>query len=564
MAKNKKEEKVLTPEERREENKVKAILQRRDHFYQSAQGRRNTWRECWKMYMSWIDTTKNPYLANLFIPKTHEAVELLAAFLSGPNQSIRAEAEGREDTPKAKLSGKYLEWLWRKVIKARDKISVWIKQAILFGNGVIKVGWDADLQQPFIEVVNITDVLFAYYTRNIQESVVIHRIVKPIADVKKDERYNNNRSQVIPVSDLQKEDKEARFGSYDDTVDTTSSKDETELFEEWNPFTNKVTTIAPTALGYKVLREIPRPYKNADDEEFQPFVKVSLKTNPLPNRAYDIGTVEPTIKLQKAFNDMVNEVFDNVSLINQKGWVKRRGAQVTPMDLVRRPGFIVEVDDINRDLRSEDVSDIKQSALEVIKLLDAEFQQASMVVNLLKGIPGADTATEASIGQQNVQTLLDGVDLNIKEALSELGGMILDITLQYADEGVSVKFFENDERVDIVEFKPEEIKGKYDIKISADRPTIVSGAVKQKQMLDLLAIVSKDANTLAKYPDLPTKIYKRWLENGGEGDVDYFFEEAKTKSSPPAEGETPGLPRGAGLTPESIQRSITNIPQPRV
>lgn len=356
------------------------------------------------------------------------------------------------------------------------------------------------------------------------------------------------------------DDTGSNLESYDESLKQISDEDSTILLERWT--LDRVVTVAPTGQGYRIIRNEPNRYryktKKGKNKNFIPFVKVRLKNNPLVNRAYDIGAIEPTINIQKAFNAMVNEVFDNVSLINNKGWVKRRGANISPMDMVRRPGFIIEVDDVNADIRSEEVSDIKQSALEMIQFLDAEFQQASMVVNLLKGIPGASTATEAAIGDQNVQTLLDRVDSNIKIALSELGQMILAISLDNYDENHVVKMLDRDDEVQLAEFNTKEIDGFYDIRVSPDRPSNVSAAVKQKQMLDFAGIVSRDANTLQQYPDLMTKIYKRWLENGGEGDVDYFFQKAEQAQIPPLEG-VPGLPGGIGqtMTPGGTAAGLT-------
>ncbi len=520
MAKNKKEEKKDVSLDA-DTQLINQILNEREYFLNASAGKRTVWNECWKMYVSWIDTTINPFLANLFIPKTHEAVEMLSAFLMGSNQTIKAEAEGKEDTNKALVVSKYLDFVWRKTLKIKSKLATWIKQAILFGNGVMKVGW-AD-GKPWVEVIPLSDVYFDYYLQNIQDSTVIHRVFKKVEDVKSDENYNEERKNVISSSEYDRDETHTKFATYDDTVLTQASDDTVEIFERWT--LKEVITIAPTASGYKIIKREDNTYKDADGNPFIPFVKVRLKNNPLPNRGYDYGAIEPTIKIQKAFNDLMNEFFDNVSLINHKMWIKRQGANINPMDLVRRPGGVITVSDINNDLKTEEVSDVKPSILQALTMLDNEFQQASMVINLLKGIPGSETATEASIGQQNVQTMLDMIDQNIKEALSELGQMILDITLQHIDEKITIKIFDNEKSVSFMEFDPSEIEGKYDISIFADRASATSRVVRQKQLLDFLNIISRDQMTMQKYPELSKKIYSKWLEEAGIQDADFFFEE---------------------------------------
>ena len=533
-------------------------------YLNCSKSRRQKWTDVWKMYLSIIDDQQNPYLSNLFIPKTHEAVELLAAHLTGSNQSIRADGEGKDDTKKAAIVAPFLSFLWRKVLNANDSVVTFVKQAILFGNGIMLVGWDAENEDPFMEPLNIEDVFFSYYHRNIQDSPsIIRRIVKKIDDVRNDDRYDECRKSVVGPGSM--DDTGSNLEGYDESLKQIGDEDSTILLERHT--LDQIITVAPTAQGYRVIRKEANPnkYKSKDGKgrPFMPFVKVRLKNNPLVNRGYDIGAIEPTINIQKAFNSMVNEIFDNVSLINQKGWIIRRGANITPVDMVRRPGFQIEVDDINSDIRSEEVSDIKQSAMEMLKILDAEFQQASMVVNLLKGIPGASTATEAQIGDQNVQTLLDRVDANIKVALSEAGQMILAIALNNYDKSHSVKMLDRDDEVKIAEFNTSEIDGFYDIRVSPERPNNISAAVKQKQMLDFAAIVSRDMTTMQQYPDLMTKIYKRWLENGGEGDVDYFFQKSAAPmplpAGAPAAGGTPSG-TATGLTPQAVAQGAVVPP----
>jgi hypothetical protein len=541
----------------------------RKYYQECSSSRRSKWVECYEAYMSLLDETKNPFLSNLFIPKTHEAVELLSAFLAGPNQSIQCEAEGVDDTAKARVAEKLLEFQWRKVLGARQKIVTWIKQMLCFGDGVMKVGWDISKNRgeggvPFMAPVSLPDIYMDYFSPTFQSSPsVIHRIVKNLEDIKSDKRYNDGRNHIIPIGAGREEEELTQFSQFDDTVISESKEaPKGELLERWT--LKRVVTTGNTVAGTQVLRNIPNPYG------FIPFVKVRCKASPLPNRAYDIGGIEPTLKLNKAFNDMVNEVFDNVSLINNKQWFKRRGAKINPMDLVRRPGGVITVDDINTDLKAEEIGDIKPSALEMLKILDNEFQQASMVVNLLKGVPGAEFATEAVIGQQNVQTLLDQVDGNIKDALSELGQMILALNLKFLSKKQLLKITDNEKESVFLEFDPKEIDGKYDVRISADRSAIMSKAVRQKQFVDFLNITGRDESLLQQYPDFRVKLYKKWLEEAGFGDVDSFFEKPKEV---PAAGAAPGMvgpgaPRlpapGQQLTPEAIRQALMASAMPRL
>lgn len=523
----------FTADESIEKTEVDDILLHRDQYSTQRQSKVKEWIESFKMYMSWVDTTANPFMSNLFIPKVHEAVEILSAWLIGKNQSINASPENTGDTQKAQVAEKWLDFLWRKVIKARLKILTWIKQGIIFGNGILKVGYDSEKKVPWMNTTAIEDVYFDFFMADIQDSpYIIHELRKGIDSVinnksfnKKDSEGNFIRESVVEGgSDTLHENADVKFSAYDNALITSESRGKVPIMEAWKLSTNEIITIAPTSLGWRILKKVPNSNKWSDGTFFRPFIKLRFKVSPLPNRAYDTSAIFPTVKIQKAFNDLMNEYFDNVVLVNNKMWIKRRGARISPMELVRRPGGVINVGNINKDIKSEEVSDIKNSIVEMLNRLDAEFQQASMVVNLLKGVGGgADFAIEVEKGQQSFQTLLDMIDENIGEALSEAGSMILAISAKHMKEMQTVKLYENESELGLLDFKPSDISGKYDVKVTPDRSAGTSKIVRQKQLIDFLKIVGADQTTVARYPDLPKKIYEKWLEEAGFADINFFF-----------------------------------------
>jgi len=548
------------------------ILSEVDEYQEASSSKRSMWVECYRHYMSFLKSAENPFLANMFIPKTHEAVELLAAFLAGSNQTVDAEPEGKNDTEKAIIIRRWLEFIWRKVIKARNKVVVWIKQSLIFSNGIMKVWWDPDKNAPGMEVISLPDVYFEFYQSDIQDSYsVIHRVVRNIEDVKNDDRYNEKRKSVIADNEDIEDESETKFTPYDKSIKEDAKTQETqkvELYERWCKSEDVIATIAPTAMGYEILKKETfkeKGYVDSDGNKFYGFIKMRTKQSPLPNRAYDIGQIEPTLKLQSAFNDMINEVFDNVSLINNKMWVKRKGSGIMPVHLVRRPGGVITAKDVNQDIRELETSDIKQSALETLNILDKEFQMASMMFNLLSAMDGGGTtATEAAIGQQNALTLLEMVDDNVKEAMSDLGQMLVELMLKNTTGKQSIKLFDNDSLFGFLDFDVKEVDGKYDIKISADREVPGGSMVKRKQLLDLLNLISRDEELAMQYPNLKAKVIKEWMKEGGTSDVDYFFEEDKKESAgeglinfkKPRGGKSIGLvtpSRREGLSPGAIQ-----------
>src|SRR3990167_415024 len=569
MARRKKEKEVPIEEFDSDRELVEGLIAEKEYYLESSLSIRNNWTEYFKQYNSILEKAKNPFLSNLFIPKTHEAVELLTAFLVGANQSIFVSPEGADDILKAPIVQKRLEFLWNKELKVRDLLVKYVKQAIIFGNGIMKIGWNAEEGKPTLAVRPLSDIYFSYFHSDSRESPwIFDRIIRRLKDVKEDKRYKVEiRNRLVGSADFEQDEPNTPLYAQDSTRNVSPPEDNTEILECWGK-DGKFIALGQTRNGWEILRKIRSPYKDEDGNPIRPFVKLRFKANPLPNRAYDIGMIQTTQKIQKAFNDSFNEFFDNVSLVNNKMWIKKRNSGINPMDLVRRPGGIITVNnDINSDIRSEEIGDVKASLLALIGKLDSEFQQASMVVNLLKAIPGAVTATEAALGQQNVQNMLDIIDRNIKDAMSEIGYMLLNIDIQHASCPILMKVLENERNYTFVEYDPKEIRGKYDVKISADRTNVDSRAVAKKQLMDLLAVLSRDQITLQKYPNLPEKLYREWMRLDGK-DPDSFFQQAQQTQQAPQRQEAAGVmpgsmpgapfiaqPRGEQLTPAAIRQA---------
>jgi len=505
-----------------------------------SQDLRRIWGKCYEAYKSSLETSKNPYLSNIYLPKTHEAVELLNAFLIGNKHLVRAKGADKGDAKKALPVQKLLQYQWQKELRAYDKIETWVKQGILFGTSVMKCGWlddaDKELDIPFIEPIEISRFYCDFYVKDIQDQhSVIHEIVSTEDNVKNNASYTNKKGMKnliiakdsVNNLDLDFDASDNAMSSY---TDNTIKK--VRLLERWTA--KKIITIAEVADGWVKLREDDNPYG------FIPFVKFVYKTPPLSNRFYGIGAIEPTLILQKAINSTMNQMFDNISLINQSMYLKRRGASINPQDTVARPGGIIEVTDIEKDIKQLQVSDIKGSIQMLSQMLNSEFQEASGAVALLKGLGGGDTATEAALQQKNVTTVLDKVIEHFHVSLSELGQMLIEINLYNISTNKTIKIMEDDNKEIWLEVSPEEINGKFDIDVQVDRTAQSDRLIMSKQLIDFLAVASKNPQVMQQVDIIP--LFKKWLELQGFADVEDFFKKAEMPQglASLAGGPTPG------------------------
>lgn len=531
---------------------VETIIEEFELYKEQSSSNRITWGECYDAYCSIAEQSKNPYMANVYLPKAHEATELLTSFLIGSSQIVRAKPADKDDSKKADPIQKLLQYQWQKVLRANEKTETWVKQGILFGTGVMKVGWideeDKQLDDPFIETVELPRFYADYFTKDLQDQhSVIQEIISTEDKVKNNVAYKDSKNlKFIEAPEITNITERTFAGA--DSISEIKSKNvvkKVRLLERWTY--KEVITLAETQNGWVVLRREDNPYN------FLPFVIFRYKNSPLANRFYGIGAIEPTLIIGKAMNSAMNQMFDNITLINQKMFLKRRGASINPNDLVARPGGIIEVTDINQDIKALEVSDIKASISMLLNVLDSEFQQASGAVNLLKGFPGAEFATEVAIQQKNVTTLLDRVTNHFHIALSELGQMLVDVNLENITTNKTIKLMETDNEDIWLEVSPDEINGKFDIDVQVDRTAQTDRIIMAKQFIDFLSVAAKNPDVSQQIDWMP--IMRKWLEFQGFADTDMFFKKSQMPQGNMAElrGASPGQ-RAALRTNEAPKR----------
>jgi len=564
--------KELTEKENEERLQVERILESLERYKQDRQMKEKEWTDSYAAYMFWLDKSKNPFVANLSIPKVHEAVEAVSAFLLGPNQTITVRPEeGMFNWVKAKVAEKWLDFIWRKRLDGRTKLQTWVKQGVIFGDGILKVGYDSDADVPTLSNTAIEDVYFDFYESDIQASeYLIHVIRRTKADVMADTKYDAKDEEGALIREYVVESGEetgagatVAFATYD-RAPASQDEGKVVLHEVWCREKDELLTIAPTTVGWRVLRRKKNPYRwrspDGSTEAYRPFVKLRFKVSPLPNRAYDMGGVYSTINIQKAFCDLFNQLFTNIALTNNAGWVRRKGASINARDLIRRPGQVVTVSDINLDLKPMETPSIKPEVLDMLNRLDNEFRQASMVSSLAQGL--SETATEATMSQENFYTLLRPIQDNISDALSELGGMLLQISLDNAEGMKTLEMFESDNEIGILSFDPGVIMADYDTRIVPDRNAYLSKLYRQKQILEFITTMRGDPFIIQRYPSAPEKLYRMWLDEAGLASGETIFDPQDAMNAqmqaPPQAGPTGRAAPDQITNPESMMRSVNS------
>jgi hypothetical protein len=82
--------------------------------------------------------TNSTWANQLFIPKTHQAVEGIVSYILANPATLITMPEGtgtdyKEDLMKAKSQNQLLNFVWRKTMNMPSKLEIWGKQVVLFG-----------------------------------------------------------------------------------------------------------------------------------------------------------------------------------------------------------------------------------------------------------------------------------------------------------------------------------------------------------------------------------------------------------------------------------------------
>ena len=150
----------------------------------------------------------------------------------------------------------------------------------------------------------------------------------------------------------------------------------------------------------EVIYDGPNPYWR---HRKKPFVKATF--DQLPNEFYGLSAVQLIYDMQEELNTMHNQRMDNVNMLINQMWKKRRSADISDEDLISRPNGIIEVDNMD-DLEQIAMGDLPQSAFVSEEKLTGEVQRVLGTPANVRGAQSSrdQSATEANITAESAQT----------------------------------------------------------------------------------------------------------------------------------------------------------------
>lgn len=487
--------------------------------------REKDWIDYYELYRSFLKKSKSGR-SNLFIPYTFSLIETVlpritrTLFTSRPHISvIPRNSMSVNSAPTMEI---YLDYVWCERMNIPYHAHLWIKQALIYGYSPAKIYWHKD--ERFIKkripkyMFNIEHPMFkiGYGEEEVMQKLYDAPMFKlvDIFDFWVDPQgYDIESARYIIHRDYLTE-KELRLREEQGLYKNVSK-----LIEQGGSYTNEHRDSRLSSIGlggslgamvegvYIVdeyweddrlivvgneqveLADGPNPFWHGK----KPYVEIG--DHPVPFETYTIGEIEPIRYLQHELNTMRNQRMDNVNMTINNMWLRRRNADIPDEDLVSRPNGIIDVDDINKDIKRLDTGTINHQSYMEEENVKKDIQNASGVFDHTRGLNSGktDTATEVVRLQNAAEArFYEKVMLMENQGIRKLAFLTCALAQQFIVDEVEVPKITGD-TYEFIKIGPEDIPGQYDfMTISNSMDTIANKDVKKQSMTMLYQMTAGD------------------------------------------------------------------------
>lgn len=417
------------------------------------------WKSYHRMYHGILPEKNTPWpgASNLHIPVTQIVVDTLTSIICNavlgnvPVVTVMPYPDsGEANEESARKLESFLNYVIREEIRDfRTIFTQWVRQAILYGTGILKVYWDKQTRNvrvrnplsgreeskmitvydaPRLCVVDLENFIIPPSTRDIQDApFVAERIFLPLHILKQREKegYYEDVDKLI-MSFYQPTEKEQEEVTFREPI--TQLLEGVEIYDYWGGFDidgdgyDEECHIVLAADQPIILRIEQIPYYH----NRRPYVRYTFLRE--PNRFYGIGVGEMIQHLQEEINTIHNQRMDNVSLIINKVFKYRPNEYFEdPEDIVFAPGSKIAVVDMD-DIQPLVTNDVPISSYNEEQLVRDYIERLTGVTDFSLGrIPGTARRTPATLGiaviAEGNKKLQERLIL-LKEAMEEMFDMV--------------------------------------------------------------------------------------------------------------------------------------------
>jgi len=430
-------------------------------------------------YTAVLDSEKkNNYRSTLKVPYIKQIVDTILPRLVSSKPKINVLPVEDTDIGDAQAMEKFVDWQWEK-LRLYQKIKQWVKTALIYGVGILKLGWDydeevADEDKPWVELVSNYDVFKSPNTSTLDGEWVIFKQERDLAEVKKNKKYINLDKLEGLVGIDSDTNKNKELSSRGLSAPKKDGRKKVVLYEYYGKLSLKEDEEEKDYFVVLANNEVVLRIAPLDEVSPCGIPFVALFDDPMPLDFWATGEVQPLMALQDELDTLRRQRLDNRNLIINHMWLVNKDGGVNWDDFVSRPGGIIECADINA-VKPLPVNDTSGSSVQEESIVKQDMDRTSGIfpgmmgqMQLPPGVGSGDVFTQtkggflAAIEQAGtkLQYKLDNLD----DAIRELGQKLLKLDAAYIDKEQIIRIVGKN-GVKFETIKPEILKKEYDLRI---------------------------------------------------------------------------------------------------
>lgn len=457
---------------------VSEVLECFKDAYAAKQSKEELFKEVYRRYRSYLEVTQQTTRSSLFIPESFTLVETVAPRLTARKPSFKAIPRKSSAISKSDAIGYLLDYRYD-VMNLQEIVRDYVKQGIIYGTSIMKMGWDSENERPFAYPVDIADIFPDNETCEWNQGYIIHRYYKEKYELENSPiKYKNldqiNESKTTGRDENMRQDRNSIQGI------PMEDKEGIECLELWHRVEGKikVTVIANRSV---LIRDDKNPFP-IDEYPFVPFFDQKV-----PFEKWGIGEIEPVMDLQDEENTTRNQRIDEKNLSIHNMWIISKTSGIDYKNLISKPGGIILANDIN-GIKPLDKQNITQNSIEEIRLIKDDISNTTGVNDYIRGIGNSGSATESALKTNEANQRFADKVMNLEIALRKIGKWICTLDAAFLTKALKIQIMGKyglEEKV--IELK--DIRDEYDVDIESGSSLPANPDLRRQQLKELLQVI---------------------------------------------------------------------------
>lgn len=457
------------------------------------------WYDCWRVYNQ--NRVKVGYnsVADAFVPETRTIVESLVANIAGGAPRFQYVPTNDEQEKDTNVLTELMDYYWD-CNHMGTKAQSWVRDSIIYGNGVLYVTWNADKKIPQIDNVPLRDFFvdptattlenarfagFRYLAD--REALKKMKVVDPetgelVPKYQNLEKIDQQDLSKPATDDMDKQKKEMLIGS---TLGTNNDR-QVEIILIHYMDTGRVVELANRV---QIIRDVETPYQMKEHtqkveimvngvpqmtekkiEKIDPFLPFAVLRNVVDSSLFfATGDVEIIMDRQETLNDVENLDLDNLHYLNNVMWRIDPAYEDMAAEIESSPGIVIPVprNALEPIQKPEITMDLDNKKLEIKE----EMRRATAADEIMQGASiekGRATATEVTATTNAAMARFKTKVTNLEsEGFAQLGSILFKMSQIFLDQKAVVRIV-GDDGVYFKDFDPYEFSGYYEPHVKLD------------------------------------------------------------------------------------------------